>query len=87
HRRDELRAGVQLQERAFKNEKINFIWNTEVEKVLFGEGEYSPVNGVQLKNRETGESHVMPTQGVFIFIGHNPNSPVFDDQIALNDNG
>lgn len=86
HRRDELRAGVQLQERAFKNEKINFIWNTVVEEIELG-GEHGTVNAVKLLNRETGEKSIMSTEGVFIFIGHKPNSPVFDDQIALNDSG
>lgn len=86
HRRDELRAGVQLQERAFKNEKINFIWNTVMEEILF-DGEGGPVNRVRLHNRKTGETWEQSTEGVFIFIGHEPNSPVFDDQIALNENG
>lgn len=85
HRRDELRAGVQLQKRAFKNEKISFTWNTVVEEVL-GDDNIG-VTGVRLKNRETGEVVDKPTEGVFIFIGHDPNNAVFGDQIALNENG
>ncbi len=85
HRRDELRAGVQLQERAFNNEKISFTWNTVVEEILGEEG--TGVKSVQLKNRETGEVTEQPTDGVFIFIGHDPNNAVFGDQIALNENG
>ncbi len=85
HRRDELRGGVQLQQRAFNNEKISFTWNSVVEEILGGDG--SGVNAVRLKNRVTGEETVHPTEGVFIFIGHDPNNAVFGDQIALNENG
>lgn len=85
HRRDELRAGVQLQERAFKNEKISFTWDTVVEEVLGEDG--TGVTGVRLKNRETSEVEDKPTEGVFIFIGHDPNNAVFGDAIALNENG
>lgn len=85
HRRDELRAGVQLQKRAFNNEKISFTWNTVVEEVLGEDG--TGVTGIRLKNRETGEVVDKPTEGVFIFIGHDPNNAVFGDDIALNENG
>lgn len=85
HRRDELRAGVQLQKRAFNNEKISFTWNTVVEEVLGADG--TGVSGVRLKNRATGEVVDKPTEGVFIFIGHDPNNAVFGDHIALNENG
>ena len=85
HRRDELRGGVQLQQRAFNNEKISFTWNSVVEEIIGGDG--SGVNAVRLKNRVTGEESVHPTEGVFIFIGHDPNNAVFGDQIALNENG
>ena len=85
HRRDELRGGVQLQERAYNNEKISFTWNTVVEEILGGEN--NVVNAVRLKNRVTGEETLHETDGVFIFIGHNPNNAVFGDQIALNENG
>ena len=85
HRRDELRAGVQLQERAYKNKKISFTWNSVVDEILGGNG--GGVNAVRLKNRVTGEETVHPTDGVFIFIGHDPNNAVFGDQIALNENG
>lgn len=85
HRRDELRAGVQLQKRAFNNEKISFTWDTVIEEVL-GTPQ-TGVNAVRLKNVKTGEVTEEPTEGVFIFIGHDPNSAVFGDQIALNENG
>ncbi len=85
HRRDELRAGVQLQKRAFANEKISFTWDTVVEEVLGEDG--VGVTAVRLKNLKTGEVVDKPTEGVFIFIGHDPNNAVFGDQIALNENG
>ncbi|QPC83234.1 thioredoxin-disulfide reductase [Phototrophicus methaneseepsis] len=85
HRREELRAGVQLQKRALNNEKISFIWNTVIDKVNFGDD--GQVNGVTLNNVETGEVTEHPTEGVFIFIGHVPNSPIFGDQLAMNERG
>ena len=85
HRRDELRAGVQLQKRAFSNEKISFTWDSVVEEVLGEDG--TGVTGVRLKNLKTGDVVDKPTEGVFIFIGHDPNNAVFGDQIALNENG
>lgn len=81
HRRDELRAGVQLQKRAFNNEKISFTWNTVVEEVLGEDG--TGVTGIRLKNRETGEVVDKPTEGVFIFIGHDPNNAVFGDRKSV----
>ena len=83
HRRDALRAGVQLQQRAFNNDKISFTWNSVVEEII-GDG---GVNAVRLRNTQTGELTLHATDGVFIFIGHDPNNAVFGDQIALNENG
>ena len=85
HRRDELRAGVQLQQRAYNNEKISFTWNSVIEEIIGGDG--GGVTAVRLKNRVTGEETTHPTDGVFIFIGHDPNNAVFGDHIALNENG
>ena len=85
HRREELRAGVALQQRAFGNEKINFIWNTEVKEIHANE--QGIVNGLTVWNNITHETTFKPTEGVFIFIGHDPNSPIFGDQLALNDSG
>ncbi len=84
HRRDALRAGVQLQQRAFNNDKISFTWNSVVEEII---GDGGGVNAVRLRNTQTGEQTQQPTEGVFIFIGHDPNNAVFGDQIALNENG
>ncbi len=85
HRRDELRAGIQLQSRAFNNEKISFTWNSVVEEII-GAAD-GGVNALRLKNVLSGEETIQPTEGVFIFIGHDPNNAVFGDQIALNENG
>ncbi|MFW5690975.1 MAG: thioredoxin-disulfide reductase [Chloroflexota bacterium] len=85
HRRDELRASVALQKRAETNEKIRFTWNTVVEEILANEG--GTVRAVRVRDVKTDEVREMPTDGVFIFIGHVPNSKVFGDQIAVNERG
>jgi len=81
HRREQLRAGALLQERAKTNEKMSFVWNTVVEKI---EGNGS-VERVHLVNSETGQREIKETNGVFIFIGHDPNNSVFKDQITMED--
>jgi thioredoxin reductase (NADPH) len=83
HRRDELRAGYTLQSRARKNEKIAFIWDTVVTKI---NGDPS-VNGVELMNLKTGETWTRPTDGVFVFIGHLPNSQLFKGQLEIDEQG
>ncbi len=83
HRRDELRAGAILQKRAMDNPKIKFIWNTIVTEIK-GEG---AVDAVGLQNVETGEPSVHPTDGVFIFIGHRPNTELFKGQLETDDLG
>ncbi|MEQ8676246.1 MAG: thioredoxin-disulfide reductase [Aggregatilineales bacterium] len=85
HRREELRAGVQLIERANKNEKISFTWNTVIEEIVANDD--GAVSKVILKNVNTGETSEKATDGVFIFIGHEPNSEVFGGQLATNDAG
>jgi len=85
HRRDELRASKILQERAFKNPKINFIWDSEVEEVL-GDME-SGVKGVMLKNSKTGDVSEKEAQGVFIAIGHNPNTELFKGKLEMDGPG
>lgn len=79
HRRDTLRAGAILQKRAFANPKINFIWNTIVTEILGQEA----VEAVRLKNVLTGEETLFPTDGVFIFIGHTPNTQLFAGQLEM----
>ncbi len=83
HRRDALRAGAILQRRAMDNPKIKFTWNTVVEKIV---GE-SAVTSVQVKNVVTGEHSVIDTDGIFIFIGHTPNTQIFKGHVEMDDHG
>jgi len=83
HRRNELRASKIMQERAFKNEKIHFIWNTEVVDV-HGEKE---VTGLRLKNTETGEESDLLVSGLFVAIGHKPNTEIFEGWLELDAQG
>ncbi len=79
HRRDSLRASKIMQERAFENPKIDFVWDTVVTEV-FGNGK---VAGVRLKNLKTGEDGELPVTGVFVAIGHTPNTGLFEGQLEL----
>jgi len=83
HRREQLRAGQTLQKRAFANEKIHFIWNTVVEEI---QGD-DVVKAVRLRNLQTGKTYEYPTDGVFIFIGHDPNSDLFKGQLERDEFG
>ncbi|HIP73983.1 MAG TPA: thioredoxin-disulfide reductase [Anaerolineae bacterium] len=83
HRRDELRAGAVLQKRAFANEKISFVWDTVVEEIV-GNG---VVQGVKVRNVKTGETSFRKTDGVFIFIGHYPNSKFLEGKLAMDEEG
>jgi thioredoxin reductase (NADPH) len=83
HRRDELRAGKILQERALNNPKIRFVWDSIVTEIL-GDG---TVNAVKLRNIKSGEEQVMPTEGIFIFIGHTPNTELFEGKLPMDDKG
>jgi thioredoxin reductase (NADPH) len=83
HRRDSLRAGYTLQARARKNEKIAFIWDTVVTKI---NGD-PVVTSIELQNVKTGETWTRPTDGIFIFIGHLPNSHLFEGQLEIDSQG
>ena len=83
HRRDELRAGAILAERAKTNPKIDISWNTVV-KEISGNG---AVQTVKLQDTETGEEREREVDGVFIFIGHSPNTSLFTDQLEMDENG
>jgi thioredoxin reductase (NADPH) len=83
HRRDQLRASKVMQERAFRHEKLDFAWDSIVTEIV-GDGS---VNGVQLRNVKTGEEQLLPTDGVFVAIGHVPNTKFFEGQLELLDNG
>ena len=83
HRRDELRASKIMQERALKNPKIEFLWNREVIEVL-GDRDQG-VTGLRLRDTATGApAGIHPTQGLFIAIGHEPNTQVFRGQLPMN---
>ncbi|MBC76787.1 MAG: thioredoxin-disulfide reductase [Halobacteriovoraceae bacterium] len=84
HRRDELRASKAMQERAFNNPKIEFVWNTEVEEILHDE---TGVTGIQVVNTKTGEKSERKTDGLFMGIGHTPNTKFLDGQIKTDDHG
>jgi thioredoxin reductase (NADPH) len=83
HRRDALRASKIMQDRAKKNPKISFTWDSAVDEI-YGEPKDGGVKGVRLKNLKTGKSEEVPVDGVFIAIGHEPNSKLFVGQLELD---
>ncbi|MEZ4510429.1 MAG: thioredoxin-disulfide reductase [Chloroflexota bacterium] len=83
HRRDELRAGPALQRRASANTKMSFVWNTVVDEIV-GNG---VVQKVKVSDTVTGEQREMKTDGVFIFIGHYPNSKFLEGQLEMDEHG
>jgi thioredoxin reductase (NADPH) len=85
HRRESLRASKIMQDKAFKNPKIDFMWDTDVREVL-GSPE-TGVTGVKLYNNKTGVESEFPCEGVFIAIGHKPNTDVFKDWLDMDDVG
>jgi thioredoxin reductase (NADPH) len=85
HRRDKLRASKIMQDRAFRNPKIAFLWNTVVEAI---HGEPSKgVTGVTLRDTQTGERREFPLDGLFVAIGHVPNTDLFRGQVELDERG
>ncbi len=84
HRRDEFRASKIMQERVKKNEKINVIWNTIIEEVV---GDGRKVTGVKLKNLNTSQITDFKCDGVFMAIGHVPNTSIFQEKITLDEKG
>jgi thioredoxin reductase (NADPH) len=83
HRRDKLRASKIMQDRAMKNDKITFVWNTVVEDILGAD----VVTGVRLKNVVTGHSAEIPCAGAFVAIGHRPNTSLFSGQLDMDPKG
>ncbi len=83
HRRDQLRASKIMQERAFANPKIEFAWNSVVTDIL---GD-TKVSGLRLQDTVTGESRALDATGLFVAIGHEPNSALFKGQLELDANG
>ncbi len=85
HRRETLRASKIMQDRAMNNPKVNFVWNTVVEEV---EGSRETgVTGLKLKNLKTQQASQLKVDGLFVAIGHNPNTDIFRGQIELDDRG
>ena len=84
HRRDELRASKIMQERALKNPKIAFLWNSTVEEVL---GDEQSIKGLSIKNLKNGELTEYPFDGMFVAIGHTPNTQLFEGQLDMDENG
>jgi len=82
HRRDKLRASKVMQDRAFDNEKIEFIWNSQVTEVLGDD----KVTGIKLKNTD-GEESELALDGLFVAIGHIPNTKIFDEIVTTDDHG
>ena len=85
HRRDSLRASKIMQERAFKNEKIDYIWNTEIKEIVGSKED--GVTGVKIFNNQTSAESTFDTSGVFIAIGHQPNTQLFKDWLDMDEVG
>lgn len=83
HRRDQLRAGPSLQERMKKNEKMQVVWNAVIKEIQ-GNG---AVENVLLEDTQTGESRAEPVNGVFVYIGHEPNTALFKGQLEMDHEG
>ncbi|MFI6765742.1 thioredoxin-disulfide reductase [Streptomyces sp. NPDC050355] len=83
HRRDTLRASKAMQDRAFADPKIKFVWDSEVAEI---HGE-SKLSGLTLRNIKTGETSELPVTGLFIAIGHDPRTELFKGQLTLDDEG
>jgi len=84
HRRDALRAHKGAQERAFANPKMRFVWNAVVTEVV---GEDGQVTGVRTRDVDTGEEAVLPTDGLFVYIGHEPNTAYLQGLVRLRESG
>ncbi len=89
HRRDELRASKIMGERAMKHEKIEILWNSVIDEILGAVGEHGAkkVTGVKLKDTQTDAITERPIDGVFLAVGHTPNTDIFKGQLELNDDG
>lgn len=93
HRRDKLRASKAMQDRAFKNSKIQFVWNqevisidTQVHKTTQGM-DVEKISGLQLKDTQTGRISSLLVEGLFVAIGHSPNTSLFKDALTLDESG
>lgn len=87
HRRDSLRAEKILQDRVFRNPKIRMLWDTVVDEVLGNDGPPPAVTGLKVRNVKTQALEDLPVSGVFIAIGHTPNTELFQGQLAMDGEG
>jgi thioredoxin reductase (NADPH) len=87
HRRDKLRASKIMQDRAHRHPKIAFLWDTVIEDILGEPGLGGGVTGVQVRHVKTGEVRTIKTDGLFLAIGHIPNSALFRGQLELDTQG
>jgi thioredoxin reductase (NADPH) len=85
HRRDEFRASKIMQDRVLKSDKIDVLWNTEVKEIIGSQTE--GVTGIRIYNNETGEDSVFETGGVFVAIGHKPNTDLFEGWLDMDEVG
>jgi thioredoxin reductase (NADPH) len=85
HRRDQLRASKIMQDRLFRNPKVKFVWDSLVLDVL--DVERGEVTGIKLKDAKTGDETIKNCDGVFIGIGHSPNTSIFRGQLEMNETG
>jgi thioredoxin reductase (NADPH) len=85
HRRDHLRASKIMQDKAFANEKIEFLWNSELKEILGTQED--GVSGVRLRDTKTGEERTLEVEGVFVAIGHKPNTELFKGQLDMDEVG
>jgi thioredoxin reductase (NADPH) len=85
HRRDSLRASKIMQDKAFANSKIEFVWDSEIAEVK--DVDKGEVTGIVIRNLKTGKLSDLPLDGVFIAIGHTPNTELFKGQLELDDTG
>jgi len=86
HRRDELRAEKIMQDRLFRNEKIEVVWNSELDEVV-GTEDPPGVTGLRMKSTKSDETRDIDVDGVFIAIGHDPNTKVFQGKLDMDDEG
>ena len=86
HRRDELRAEKILQDRLFKNEKVECVWDSELKEIV---GDEDPLNvkSINIKNTKTNETNSIELDGVFVAIGHDPATQIFRDQVEMDEDG
>ena len=87
HRRDQLRAEKILQDRLFANEKIECVWDSQLEEIVGEEGPMGGVTGVRIKNVKSGDLSDISAHGVFIAIGHAPSTSLFKGKVDINERG